>query len=449
MIEFISSILGIYTLQSYSFFFTFLNSQIAIMFFAKRLNKRNLFIFRIIFSILIGLGACLLLAFIHTTYNSLLVRVLCYLAVTILNLMFTFICFENRLANILLVYCSGAAANQVVGKFYPLIQNILGIDDKKTISLYPSANLSFSTELVIYFIYQISLYWLLAHFFSPKSTLGQKKEINKNVIILSFFVILTVNVLICISRVYESESFVLNVIVKIFCIGFGIIVLFACGGILSQNEKEQQIQILNQLWKQDMVQFESVKANMDVINMKCHNLKKVITNFEDRLSSEELFSLNEAIQFYDANIKTGNKVLDIILSEKSMLCQKHKIKFLCMADGKKLLFLTPVQTYSLFSNIIDNAFEAVQKLNEPENKLISLICQVNDQYIEIEESNYFEGTILLENNLPVTSKEDTARHSFGIKSIKYITELYGGQVSIETKHNMFFLKIRFPIQNLE
>ena len=218
-----------------------------------------------------------------------------------------------------------------------------------------------------------------------------------------------------------------------------------CAGILSRNEREQQISILNQLWKQDMAQFESVKANMDVINMKCHNLKHIIGKIENKLTSEEVESLREALQFYDSNIKTGNKVLDVVLCEKAMLCQKNGIRFFCMADGKKLDFLTAVQTYTLFSNIIDNAVEAVQQVENPDNHMISLLCRENNGFLEIEESNYFDGPLILEDNLPATTKDDPNQHGFGIKSIKYITELYGGKFSVRVEDNMFFLRILFPL----
>ena len=63
----------------------------------------------------------------------------------------------------------------------------------------------------------------------------------------------------------------------------------------------------------------------------------------------------------------------MVLCEKAMTCQKNGISFSCMADGTGLGFLTPVQTYSLFGNIIDNAVEAVSPLREAQ-RVISLTC---------------------------------------------------------------------------
>lgn len=444
--EFLYNFLGPYTWEGFALGLTFLETQICIMFFARSLKKGTWFPLRVILSFILGFFGCYLLAVWKTTVDTLPVRVICYLIITLINMVITLICYRDTTVNELLVFCSGSAAYQVAGKFYPLLQNLLGINDRETISLFHNGSTQIQDwEWVLFVALLIFMYWLLSIVFRPKTRLIEDKTTTRNVVMLSISVVLIVNVLICISRLYEAESFALNIVVKLFSIGFGFVVLLTCAGILSRNEREQQMSILQQLWKQDLSQFESVKANMDVINMKCHNLKHIIGKIEGKLTEEEVASLQEAIQFYDANIKTGNKVLDVVLCEKAMLCQKKGIRFFCMADGEKLKFLTPVQTYTLFGNIIDNAVEAVEKVEDPDHQMISLLCRENNGFLEIEESNYFDGPLLLEDNLPTTTKEDPNQHGFGIKSIKYITEQYGGKLAVSVEDNMFFLKIRFPL----
>ena len=173
-------------------------------------------------------------------------------------------------------------------------------------------------------------------------------------------------------------------------------------------------------------------------------LFRSLGRIEGRLTEEETVSLREAIQFYDANIKTGNEVLDVVLCEKAMICQRNGISFSCMADGGRLNFLTPVQTYSLFGNIIDNAMEALSPLPEAQ-RVISLTCRDEGDALVIEESNYFAGGLTLADGLPVTGKGDRSRHGFGTRSIQYIAKQYGGTMDIKCVDNMFFLTVRFPL----
>lgn len=439
---------GPYVFEGMSLILTFLQNQVCIFLFARKLERKECFPFRVTFTLISGCCFCYTLAVLNTAFPLLPMRVLCYVLITVFNLGVSWLCYGDRANNILLAFCSGTAAYQLTNKLYPLIQNIMGINDRETISLFHDATVENQNwEWAVFFLFHIVMYCLLSAFFCPKGKLSRDKRTTRRVIVLSVATILTVNILICIARVYEAESMALNIVVKIFCIGFGFVILFSCAGIFSENERKHQIAILNQLWKQDRAQFESVKASMDVINMKCHDLKHIIHRLEAKLTEEEIGSLREAIEFYDSNIKTGNEILDVVLCEKAMMCQKNGIRFSCMADGRGLSFLTPVQTYTLFGNIIDNAVEAVQKLSQPENKVIILSCLVNNGQLVIEESNYFSGTLHLIDGLPATVKEDSSRHGFGTKSIKYIAEQYGGHMEMRAENDMFFLNVRFPLMN--
>lgn len=445
MNELIAAFTTPYTMQSVNLMLTYTECYACIALFARRFERRDFFLVRIILTLLEGMVVCYLLAIWYTEADSLLVRVLCYSAITVSNFTALMFCWRDDIEEMLLAFCSGMAAYQFTNKLYPLLQNLRGINDRETLALLHPGDASISNlDWTLFFGFHLLSIVVLALLFTPKNRLVHNRRTTRNVIILSIATITLVNILICISRVYEGESPMLNIVTKILYVGFSFTILTICAGIFSQSEQEEQIGVLHQLWRQDRAQFESVKANMDVINMKCHDLKHILDRIEDKLTGEEAASLREAIQFYDANIKTGNEVLDVVLCEKAMTCQKSGISFPCMADGEKLDFLTPVQTYTLFGNIIDNAVEAVKPL-PLEERVISLSCWEEKDSLVVEESNYFSGRLELDHGLPATSKGDSSRHGFGTKSIQYIAAQYGGTMDIKVVDNMFFLTVRFPL----
>lgn len=445
MNELIAAFTTPYTMQSVNLMLTYTECYACIALFARRFERRDFFLVRIILTLLEGMVVCYLLAIWYTEADSLLVRVLCYSAITVSNFTALMFCWRDDIEEMLLAFCSGMAAYQFTNKLYPLLQNLRGINDRETLALLHPGDASISNlDWTLFFGFHLLSIVVLALLFTPKNRLVHNRRTTRNVIILSIATITLVNILICISRVYEGESPMLNIVTKILYVGFSFTILTIFAGIFSQSEQEEQIGVLHQLWRQDRAQFESVKANMDVINMKCHDLKHILDRIEDKLTGEEAASLREAIQFYDANIKTGNEVLDVVLCEKAMTCQKSGISFSCMADGEKLDFLTPVQTYTLFGNIIDNAVEAVKPL-PLEERVISLSCWEEKDSLVVEESNYFSGRLELDHGLPATSKGDSSRHGFGTKSIQYIAAQYGGTMDIKVVDNMFFLTVRFPL----
>ena len=113
-----------------------------------------------------------------------------------------------------------------------------------------------------------------------------------------------------------------------------------------------------------------------------------------------------------------------------------------MANGKLLSFMSTAHTYALFNNAIGNAIEAVQKLTDPEKRQISVSVACEAQDVVVEVANYYNGAA--SSDTLDTSKPDRNHHGFGTKSIRYITEQYGGSVTMETENGMFVVSIRFP-----
>lgn len=445
MIDFISRVFGEYTFEMFSLTLTFLETQFCVLLFSRKLAPKRLYVIRAVLGLLLLAPLCYPLAIWNTRSGSLFVRVLCYTIISSMNFLLLFICRKGAYEEILITFSFGMASYLIGNKLYPLIQNLAGINDRTTVSLFHNADTqALPWEWGLFFLFRIGTYLLLAFLFRSRTKLGHDKKTIRNVIYISIVTVLTINGLVCIARTYESESMILSIVVKLFSIMFALFILVTCTSIFESSEREQQITVLNQLMKQEKGQFESIKANMDTINMKCHDLKHIISRLEDKLTEDETASLKEAIEFYDSNIKTGNDVLDIVLCEKALICSKNNIAFSCMADGKLFSFLPPVQMYTLFGNIIDNAIEAVSGLEEPKKKVIALACRKDGDDLLVEEYNYFSGKLELDNGLPVTSKDDTSRHGYGTKSIKYIAEQYGGTMEISTEEDMFFLSVRFP-----
>jgi len=439
-----------YNFEAYSLTTTFLLCQLSIALFTKRLNRRRYWWGRIILATVVCVAMCILMAVWNTDAHSLLVRVICYSIINSMNLLFLLFCYDESASELLLTFCSGVAAYQTASKLPSLIQNLLGINDRATPSFFNhlGSDIKF-WELLLFYALQIFLIFLLARIFARDKKLTSSKKTARRIASMTALVIGMVTILICISRTFEGESMHLSIITKIYVVIFGLIVLFAANRILSENESEQQLLIMEQIMHQEKRQFENVKANMDVINMKCHDLKKILGRIEGKLDAEETESLSEAIEFYDSTIRTGNEVLDVVLCEKAMTCKKLGITFSCMADGSSLDFLTPVQIYSVFGNIIDNAMEAVSKLEDPDKKVISLIIRQADNKIRIEESNYYNGNLNLLEGTVETTKQDASRHGYGIRSIRYIVKQYGGEVELQPQEDMFFLAIRFPLDKLK
>lgn len=235
----------------------------------------------------------------------------------------------------------------------------------------------------------------------------------------------------------------LTIASKLFMIVCNLSAVSSALGVLRQSRLSADLAITEQLLYEEKRHYELSKETIETINMKCHDLKHRLDSFEHKLNEEELQSLKEAIEIYDSNIKTNNQILDTVLYEKQLFCKKNDIRLQCVANGALLSFISPSHLYSLFGNAIDNATEAVKQLSK-EHRLIDLSVFAQGELVVIEVSNYFAGERKIEGSLPVTTKEDANRHGYGMKSMLYIVEQYGGKLETKVVQDIFLLRAQIP-----
>ncbi|MBP3731840.1 MAG: GHKL domain-containing protein [Bacilli bacterium] len=452
MINWIVNIIGPEnSFEVFSFILTYVFYLVGTLLFLYKRRHKNKFFLRIIPAIILGFPFAFGLALLNKTAIgtsfTIITRMLCYHSLSAYIFALLLFCYDEPIADLCLLWCCGICAQHIANKTYPLIQNIFGINDTETLSLFHKNHEELQTwEFLLYFAIIIGLLFLLAYIFRKSNVLTSEKRTRRKVAILSIGFTVVINGIICVSRLYERESMALSINLKLFTISFCILIMSLAAGMFEQSKKDKDYLVIKELLHQEKIQFENTKTNMEAINTKVHDLKKIINKVEDKLNEQDVESLKKALEFYDSTIQTGNDVLDVVLCEKSLLCRQSNIKFSCMADASKLDMLTPTQIYSIFGNIMDNAIRASKQLNE-DQRFISLTIKEQNEKIVIEETNFFKGTIkILEGNTIATSKADKAKHGFGLKSINYIVEKYQGKVELDIKNNCFDIIIVLPIK---
>ena len=230
---------------------------------------------------------------------------------------------------------------------------------------------------------------------------------------------------------------------------------FCCIALLFGQVKQQkqiklqsELALQRQMWALHKAQYEMSRESIEIINRKCHDLKHQVAalkHIHDPERREEVIdSLQSAVMIYDAALETGNEILDTVLTEKSLICTRHEIALSCIADGKQLSFMDPVDLYTLIGNALDNAIEAVLLLPPPE-RLIRLRVQERAGLVFLHIENPYAGTMEMRDGLPLTHKEDRQNHGFGLKSIRDVAEKYHGFLTLETERGMFSLRLSFPL----
>lgn len=163
----------------------------------------------------------------------------------------------------------------------------------------------------------------------------------------------------------------------------------------------------------------------------------------DKATPEEIEELKQQIDIYDSSLKTGNEALDVLLTERSLYCNKHGIRLSCMVDGDKLSFMRTGDVCALFGNALENAIEAVSSLQK-EQRVISFQLRESRGMLVITVENPFNARLKFDLDLPKTTKEQPEWHGYGLKSIRLVAEKYGGKMVVAAD-DTFCLTVLLPL----
>lgn len=220
-----------------------------------------------------------------------------------------------------------------------------------------------------------------------------------------------------------------------------------------KRELELRAEVLaeQQLRRQLKEQYVLSKESIEIINEKSHDLKHQIGLLRSTAGSQEqeslIKSLEEEAIIYDLSLQTDNEAVNVVFTEKGLLCKKYGIQWTCMIDGASLDFMTTVDIYTLFGNTLDNAIEASRRLSDIKHRVISASSRNQSGMLTIEIENYYESILQDEKGKFITSKSDSQNHGFGLNSMGRIVARYGGHMAISTDNNIFRLVMMFPRQH--
>lgn len=364
--------------------------------------------------------------------------------------------YNISIQNIFLISITAYTSQHLAYQAYNVLTTFLSIEEKLSFISYGDIPLnvnitylniiSFSILLIVYVI----IYTIVFIIFNERINKDEAKISNFSIVLISGLILLIdiiINSIIIYSDKFQGKE--VSIIICTYNILCCLMVLFLLFNILNIKQLKTELTITSQLLNKAEEQYKQNKENVDLINIKCHDLKHQIRSFGNKanISNETVKELENIINIYDSNIKTNNDALDLILTEKSLLCQKKNINLKCFADCSKLNFITEADLYSLFGNMIDNAIEAVTKIEDVNKRSISLIVRNALSCTSIFISNYYEGKIILDNNgMPKTTKLNNGYHGYGLKSIKLIVDKYNGDFKIDIKDNIFMIQILFTEQ---
>lgn len=260
--------------------------------------------------------------------------------------------------------------------------------------------------------------------------------------------ILPIPMLVCMvyfQRIYKldvSEQFMGHC--WIFILGVILLLLLEQMRVIKQREEEK-----NYFQEQKMAllekNYEALLKVYDEKSVLLHDIKNHMRVIQELAETDQIPELLKYVSDMKESLTnarnrtlTNHRLLDLILNVKMQEAEENHIALQYEFDDMSEMVLQPIEICALFSNLLDNAIEANQKLPSGQERWINLSCIRKNKILVISLSNAQERTTeTVRHEMPETTKADKKQHGFGLQSVNRVIKAYDGYMEIEMHEGKF------------
>ena len=285
--------------------------------------------------------------------------------------------------------------------------------------------------------------YLIAYLMFVRRIRFSKIEIRSGLLLFGVMASAVV-IFLCEYVISVNAALTANIYNLISCL-ITLILLF---GFFEESKSQKDKEKLDSILRLEQKRYTDMQENMAIINRKSHDLKQLVTLLrqteDDHERKRVLDSLTREVDLYGISNLTDNKALNALLAEKSFVCEQNEIDLRCIIDGKALDFMDLQDLYTLIGNILDNAIEHVQKIEDPSLRTIFAKVRSENGFLLMHFENSLTGSLKMDGDRIATTKDDSSIHGFGLMSIEYVVRKYQGEMSITAQDGVFRLDIIMP-----
>lgn len=283
-----------------------------------------------------------------------------------------------------------------------------------------------------------------------------KKKINKitpaqylNFLLLPLFSIFYITTLMMYVQVYLSVEDIILLIANIASIiALNIFITNIFESISKNNELKSEVQLYEQQSKMQYEYYNTLENKYNSSRKLFHDIRNHLQTIEDLYRLQE----NEKAREYTEDMYkmfdrlsqrhyTGSRVLNVIINDKVQRAESLGISLNCSIEDIDFGFIKDIDLTTIFANLLDNAIEGVQNINEGREILLK-IAKFND-FIVINISNNTDMTPIDDRGELKSTKKNHG--GIGLQNVRMALEKYQGNMRITCDNNVFKVNIVIPI----
>ena len=200
--------------------------------------------------------------------------------------------------------------------------------------------------------------------------------------------------------------------------------------IRSANENAK-LKLSEQKQMLDYENYKLLQKNYENSRILIHDIKHHLNIINSMAENEDLKKYLKSLQLQeylnDLQKLTGNKIIDVIIHQKSEICRNKGINFTFSPSNIKFEFVDETDICCILSNLLDNAVESAEKSSE--RKLnVEFFSHADRNMLFIEIENSCDNEPNMKNGHLLTAKKDKSKHGIGLYSVEKTVKKYNGEL---------------------
>jgi len=224
---------------------------------------------------------------------------------------------------------------------------------------------------------------------------------------------------------------------------FNIFIVYLLNMMVAEFENKVQTTLQAQEKEYYFAQCEIMQESMDKVKSVRHDMKThlaTLKGYATKANATEitnyLDTLLDDIGGSEVYSETGNVVFDSIINYKLKNADSDNIRLDIKMIVPPVLNMDVADVTTILGNLLDNALNAVAKVDK---KVIKLDIEFNKCNLYIKVENSFNGHVFYAeqtDELPTSSKNKSG-HGYGLKNVKRSLEKYNGHMKISHTYSTF------------
>ena len=273
---------------------------------------------------------------------------------------------------------------------------------------------------------------------------------NKRLLLTTIFPVISLAMLCIIFDTYKDKED-LSASAIVFSIILGLsnaLIIYLITSLDRASRAEQMIAMLNQSMQLQTHNYLTLERNYKSQRASTHEFKHQLEVIYGLLEQNQVTQAKKYIEQLQTTqtsrifvVNTGHAVVDAILNEKYHAARNAGIDLQIKVNYLSSLVVETNAIVVLLSNLLDNAIEACQRVDESRSILCAVLLENDTFFVSIK--NTSKPVVIIDGRIE-TMKEPKSEHGFGLAGVERVLLQLKGERAMEYANGWFSFVAEIP-----